>query len=109
MVGRGSALRDSFRASTPSGTSQLRQLLGSAAAALLNGRLGTAEIERGVDEPDMAERLREVAQHPPRLRFVFLCKQPDVVAQRQEALEQGASLGVASLQDIVVGQPETAG
>ena len=46
----------------------------------------------------MRERLREVAQQPPRLRVVLLRDQADVVAQSQQPLEQFLRLRVAAEQ-----------
>jgi hypothetical protein len=83
-------------------------LLTSGAAACSGGPLGTVEVERCVDEPDMAERLRKVAQHSARVRVVFLREQPDIVAERQEALEKSVGFIMAFLQRIIVGQPEAA-
>ena len=51
-----------------------------------------AEIERGVDQRDVREGLREVADQPARRAVVFLGQQPDVVAQRQQPLEQRSRL-----------------
>jgi hypothetical protein len=55
------------------------------------------------DEGEMRERLREIAELSPRLRIVFLCEQADIVAQREQALEQGACFGVSLLQLVIVG------
>jgi hypothetical protein len=59
--------------------------------------LGTAQIERGVDESNVTEGLWKIPEHPSCPRVVFFRKQPDIVAQPQEPLEQGASLGIAAL------------
>ena len=74
------------------------------------GRSGRmAEVVGGVDEGDVGERLRKVADLPPRARVVLLGEQADVVAQREQPLEQRPRLVVAPLQDVVVGEPEAAG
>ena len=62
-----------------------------------------------VDQREVRERLREIAELAAAAGIVFLGEQPDVVARRQQALEQLARLVVASLQDVVVGEPEAAG
>ena len=64
---------------------------------------------RGVDQGDMREGLRVVAHLPPRPRIVFFGEQTDIVAQREQPLEQYAGVVVPALQDVVVGEPETAG
>ena len=42
---------------------------------------------RRIDEREMRERLGEVAKLTTAMRIVFFRQQPDVVAQRQQALE----------------------
>ena len=56
----------------------------------------------------MRERLRKIAELPPCLRIVFFREQADIVAQREQALEQGACFGVAVLQPVIVGKPKAA-
>src|SRR5437763_1524784 len=56
--------------------------------ALLRRLLLASEVMRAVDEGDMGESLREVADQPSRRRIVFLGEQPDIIAQREQALEQ---------------------
>src|SRR5687768_11341858 len=67
------------------------------------------ERERGVDEPDVRERLREVAQHATGDGIVLLRQQPNIVAEREQPLEQLARLGFSPHERVVVGQPEAAG
>src|SRR5438552_17193562 len=57
----------------------------------------------------MREGLRKVPQEPPPERIVLLREQPDIVGQPAEPLEERARLRDASLQDVVVRQPEGAG
>jgi hypothetical protein len=45
----------------------------------------------GIDQEDVREGLREVAQLTFAARIVFLREQTDVVAQADEAFEDGAS------------------
>ena len=46
------------------------------------------KVVRGVDQRDMREGLREVAEKAARHGIVFLGEQPDIVGQRRKALEQ---------------------
>src|SRR5689334_6900717 len=64
---------------------------------------------RGVDQGDMREGLRIVAHLPPCPWIVFFGEQTDIVAQRQQPLEQRAGVVVPALQDVVVGVPKAAG
>ena len=58
--------------------------LGSAAPRACSSAPDCAPI----DQRHMGERLREVADQPPRVDVVLLRQQPDVVAQRQQPVEQ---------------------
>src|SRR5712691_200411 len=72
-------------------------------------RLGcVTEVMRGVDERDVRERLREVADLAAAARVVLLGQQADVVAQREDPLEQRARLVDAPEQHVRVGEPEAA-
>src|SRR5262249_17223125 len=62
----------------------------------------------GTDESEMRECLREVAKLPPGTRIVLFREQADIVAQGEQALEQGVCFGVAMLQPVIVGKPEAA-
>src|SRR4051812_40663655 len=55
---------------------------------LLGRRLGllAREQQRAVDEPDVAEGLREVADETARARVVLLGEQADVIDQAEQAL-----------------------
>ena len=64
---------------------------------------------RGVDQGNMREGLRVVAHLPPCPRIVFFGEQTDIVAQRKQPLEQRPSVIMPTLQDVIVGEPETAG
>src|SRR5215831_7722815 len=76
--------------------------------ALLRGA-DIVQAQGGSDQSEMRKGLREIADLPPRLGIVFFREQPDVVPQRQQALEQGGRFGVAVLQRVIVGEPEAAG
>ena len=54
-----------------------------------------AERDGGFHQGEMRERLREVAELIPRGGIVFLGEQSDIVAQREEPLEQRTSLVLA--------------
>src|SRR5215469_7504356 len=78
-------------------------LPGSAAA-----QARIVQAQRRTDECKMRECLREIAKLPLRLRVVFFCQQANIVAQREQTLEQGACFGIPMLQPIIVGKPEAA-
>src|SRR4051795_1157903 len=89
--------------------------LGRGLAAFGGGLLplvGRAAVGRqvagGVDQGHVAERLGEVAYQAARAGVVLLRQQAEVVAQREQPLESLHSLLVASLQRVVVGEPERA-
>src|SRR5690242_15001166 len=54
--------------------------------------LGLADRPRRVDEPNVAERLREVAEQLAGRRVDLLGEQPDVVDVRRRPLEDGGGL-----------------
>src|SRR5262245_60420720 len=63
----------------------------------LLGRFRCArQVERGVDERDVREGLREVSRQAPLARIVFFCKQADVVGEAEQALEQRARFVAAA-------------
>src|SRR5690349_6951552 len=57
----------------------------------------------------MAIGLRKVAEHAPGQWIELLGEQADVIAARQQPLEEPPRFGVAALQHIIVDQPEAAG
>jgi hypothetical protein len=61
---------------------------------------------RRIDQRDMRERLREIADLPAGSRVVFLRQQSEIVAQIEKPLEHRPRVGITSLQDIIVGEPE---
>jgi hypothetical protein len=67
------------------------------------------QVQSRSDERKMRKRLREVSDLPLCSRIVLFREQADIVAKRQQALEQGARFRIAVLQRVVVGKPETAG
>src|SRR3546814_15140880 len=67
------------------------------------------QVAGGVDQRQMRKRLREIAELAPVHRVVFLGQQADVIAQAQQPFEQSAGFRVPAEQDVIVGEPETAG
>src|SRR5829696_8377610 len=72
-----------------------------------HGALG--QVVGRVDEGDVGERLGEVAELAAGRRVELLSQQADVVAEGEEALEDGQRLLTPAHQGQVVGQPEGAG
>src|SRR5688572_12606196 len=60
----------------------------NALGALMRRAVRLHEIECRVDETDVREALREVADEPLRVRVVLFREEPQVVAQRENAFEQ---------------------
>ena len=65
----------------------------SSVRTLLRGTAGLLQIERRIDEPDVREALRKVADEAAEPRVVFLGHQPEVVAQMQNTLEKLGRVG----------------
>ena len=65
--------------------------------ALLRGT-DIMQAQGGSDQGKMRERLREIAQLPLCAWVVFFREQANIIAQRKQALEQGACFGVPMLQ-----------
>jgi hypothetical protein len=65
---------------------------------MLRGSVGPSQIMRGVDQRDMREGLRVVAHLLACPRIVFFGEQTDIVAEREEPLEQRASVMMPILQ-----------
>jgi hypothetical protein len=53
------------------------------------------QVQGRYDQGDMRERLRKISDLPPHVRIVLLGEQADIVAKRQQALEQGPAHAVA--------------
>src|SRR5439155_1403479 len=63
------------------------------------GRAATsAKVARSIDQRDVGDRLRKVAELATRARVVFLGQQAYVVAQREQAREQCLGFGAAPRQ-----------
>src|SRR6476660_9653808 len=78
-------------------------------AAIRRGSVGVGQVPGGVDERDVRERLRKVADEALLHDVVLLRQQSQIVSQRQEPAKQLVRLARASLQRVVVRQPERAG
>src|SRR6185312_5271247 len=84
----------------------MRRLLGVAA---YRGRaFNLREMRGGVDDLDMRESPRKVAEQAPRARIVLLGHQPEIVAHGQQALEQAYRVATPADQAEAVRQPEAA-
>jgi hypothetical protein len=70
--------------------------------------LDARELDRSVDQTDMAERLRKISEHAPGTRVVFLGEQTEIILQREQALEKHLRIVETPLQDVIVRQPEAA-
>src|SRR5882724_582520 len=87
----------------------LPELGGFLFGALLDGLGFLREVHRRVDERDVRESLREVAEVAARARIVLLREQTHVVGEAAQPLEEAARLVAAPEHDEAVGQPEAAG
>src|SRR5258706_4677479 len=76
--------------------------------ALVRGLLGLHEIVGGIDQSNMRESLRKVADEATSQRVVLLRQQPDVIAEPNETLEKSTRLIGAAEHQEAVGQPKTA-
>src|SRR5262245_455789 len=76
--------------------------------ALLRGAY-IVQVQGRSDESEMRKGLRKIADLPPRVGIVLFREQADIVAEGQQAFEQGRCFGVTVLQRIIVGKPEAAG
>jgi hypothetical protein len=63
-------------------------------ALLRDADLADAERIRGIDQRNMRESLREIAELAAAARMVFLRQQTEIVGVAEEALEQRADIGV---------------
>jgi hypothetical protein len=66
------------------------------------------QVAGGVDQGDVREALPEVAELTPGARVVLLREQAEIVAKRQQMLEQPLGVGLAAEHGVDVGQPEAA-
>src|SRR5271163_1295143 len=77
--------------------------------ALMHRLSRARQIIGAVDEREMRERLRKIADQALEVRIVFFAQQADIVAQPDQPSEQLFSFAEALLQYVDVDQPETAG
>src|SRR5450432_2407507 len=78
-------------------------------AASPGGAALVEQAPRAVDQRYVRERLREVADEPPRGHVVLLGEQAHVVAEPDETLEERGGLAAAAHERPVVREPEAAG
>src|SRR3954452_24100792 len=71
-------------------------------------RQGRQDVDRRVDEGEVRERLREVAEEALRLRVVLLGEEAQVVPECDETVEELVRLVVAAEQLVAVDEPERA-
>src|SRR4051794_22647299 len=74
-----------------------------------SGLLDAREIQGGVDQRDMRERLREISELAFGARVIFLGEEPDIVPEREQPLEELAGVVASTHQHVVVREPEAAG
>src|SRR6188474_1919361 len=82
--------------------------VGLLVGAVLRRPALAGQVAGGVDEAHVAHRLGEVPEEPARGGIVLLGQEPDVVAEREQPLEDLGRLADAALEREVVGQPERA-
>ena len=66
------------------------------------------KIESAVDQTDVAIGLRKIAQHAPCGGIELFGQQSNVVAMREQTLEEPLRILVSTLQDVIVHQPKAA-
>lgn len=74
--------------------------------AILRRRHRMRQVMRRVDERHMREGLREIGDEALGLGIILLGELADIVAKRDEPLEEMPRLVEAALQDVVVREPE---
>ena len=60
------------------------------------------QVESRVDEPDVRERLREVAEEVSRHGVVLFREKAHVISQREEPVKQSTGLRLTSHEGVVV-------
>src|SRR6202035_3742316 len=77
--------------------------------AIFGGTELAAQIKRAVDQANVAVGLRKVAQHAASRGIELLSEQADVIAAREQTIEQPPCFRVAALQHVIVDKPKAAG
>src|SRR4029077_7695747 len=95
------------RARLAAGRAPFRASLASVTAAHRRRQM-RQHVERGVDEREVRERLREIAEQPLRSGVVLLREETDVVREANEPPEELVRLVVAAEQLVAVDEPERA-
>jgi hypothetical protein len=71
------------------------------------GRPGASrKIAGGVDDRNVRQRLREIADQVSATAIIFLGQQPDVVAQREQSLEQRNRVRLSAGKRKRIGEPK---
>ena len=76
--------------------------------ALLRRARLLAQVERAVDQTDVTVGLRKIAQHAASQWIELFGEQTDIIAAREQTVEQPPSFRIAALQNIVVDEPKAA-
>src|SRR5690348_8937952 len=71
--------------------------------------LGAREVQRGIDQRDMRERLWEISELALGAWVVLLGQKPDIVPEREQPLEEPAGVVTPAHEHVVVSEPEAAG
>src|ERR1700676_1676365 len=77
--------------------------------ALLCRAFHPRQVERAVDERNVAESLRKIADQPAAARIIFLAQEADIVAHTYQSIKQTARFVPSVLQHIGIDQQKTAG
>lgn len=67
-----------------------------------------AQVQSAIDQPDVAVGLWKISQHAPCCRIELFGQQADVIAAREQTIEQRPCFRVTALQNVVVDEPEAA-
>jgi hypothetical protein len=68
-----------------------------------------AEVVSAVNKCEVRERLRKISELTVFFGIVLFGQEADIIAQRQQVLEEGARFVHAALQGVVVNHPKTTG
>src|ERR1700676_3381790 len=77
--------------------------------ALLCRAFHPRQVERAVDERNVAESLRKIADQPAAARIIFLAQEADIVAQTYQSIKQTARFVPSVLHHIGIHHPEPPG
>src|ERR1700722_10203662 len=69
-------------------------------------RLVMMQAERGMNQREMRKRLRKIADLQPGPGVIFLAEKTEIVAQREQTVQQGVCFRDPTLQLVDVGEPK---